>query len=103
MLAAYMACLQPGKLPVVLLVVPFLLLFMALYSSWKVGLALCIWYKTGVSQPGQRRLGAVISGGVVILLILQSLGQLTIRDVVTLVAIGTIGYLYIMRSRAAGT
>ena len=32
-LAAYLALLQPGKLPILLLVVPFLLLFLALYNT----------------------------------------------------------------------
>lgn len=101
-LVVFMLLVQPDKLPVVVLIVPFLLLFMALYSSWSLLVAAKARFVTRseVFVP-KRRLGLALSITTVLLIILQSLGQLTVKDVVTLLAIVTLGYLYLVRNRVS--
>jgi len=54
--------------------------------------------KDGEWKP-HRQLGMAVCGSLVLLLVLQSLGQLTVRDVVTLLAILSLGYVYVARSQ----
>lgn len=90
----------PDKLPVVLLILPFVLLYVAIYASWVL---LDMLHGRFLAKEGKNRehknLGRTISLCIVLLLILQSLGQLTLRDVLTVFAIVIIGYLYLARSR----
>ena len=87
-----MGVATPSKLPVVLLIVPFVLLFLACYSIWELIVGLGV--RHSVQRRPPRRLGIVVCIGVVLLLVLQSLGQLTLRDVVTVAGIVLLGYLY---------
>lgn len=100
LLAVFMSACRPDNLPVVILIVPFVLLFAALYASWNLLSAVRdrFYYKTGTFVP-RRRLGIAISLSLVLLLVLQSLGQLTMKDVVTLAAIVILGYMYLARNR----
>lgn len=96
-LAVFMGLSDPTKLSVVLLIVPFVLLFAACYGLWEllqeIGLRL-------FGRPrSSKRLGAVVCISVVLLLVLQSLGQLTLRDVITVAAIVSVGYLYVGRMK----
>jgi hypothetical protein len=95
-----MVLFQPDKLPVVLLIVPFVLLFAALYSTWNLGIVVKgrLYDKTETIRP-RRRLGAAICASIVLLVVLQSLGQLTVRDVATLFAILVLGYFFLARNR----
>jgi hypothetical protein len=98
-LAAFMMFLQPSKLPVVVLIVPFLLLFAVFYTTWN--LLHAVWWRFFAQQPQKRpsrRLGLAVCVSAVLLMVLQSLGQLSLRDVVTVVAIVTLGYIYLARS-----
>lgn len=95
--------LKPGQVPVVLLIIPFILLFLGLYNVW---LLLVMSWRLVLSRPGdvpasKKRLGFVISLILVLLVIIESLGQLTARDVLTLVLLAAIGYFYITRYRRA--
>jgi hypothetical protein len=91
-LGVFMGVSTPNKLPVVLLIVPFVLLFVACYSTWGLLLQVRTRYFARTKPP--RRLGVVVCMSVVLLLILQSLGQLTLRDIVTVAGIVLLGYLY---------
>ena len=95
-----MTLFRPGNLPVVTLIVPFVLVYVAFYNLWRLfGLVrLRYFVKDGEWKP-HRHLGMAVCGSLVLLLVLQSLGQLTLRDVVTLVAIVALGYVYVARSR----
>ncbi len=98
-LALFMALTTPGKLPVVMLIVPFILLYIALYSTWNlIGVLKNRFFASKPSSARKPR-GMALSLSAVLLLVLQSLGQLTLRDVITLLAIVTLGYLYLARSR----
>jgi hypothetical protein len=86
----------PNRLPVVLLIAPFVLLFLACYSSW-VLMQQTKDHFAGHSSRSHRRLGLAVCTSVVLFLVLQSLGQLTLRDVITVAAIVFLGYVYIGR------
>lgn len=99
-LLVFMSLFQPSGLPVIVLIVPFVLLFVAFMSLWSLLQAL---YRRYLSREkpaiGRKRLGATVCGSAVLLILLQSLGQLTLRDVGTVAAIAIIGYLYVVRNR----
>ena len=100
-LTVFMMLSQPAKLPVIGLIVPFVLLFLALYSTWRLLGLLKVRYTTqGGELQGRPRLGLAICLSLVLLLVLQSLGQLTAKDVVTVGGIAVLGYLYLARNRA---
>lgn len=94
-LAVFMCATAPDKLPVVLLIVPFVLLFVGCYGLWGVLQEIRVRYFAGTRSS--RRLGVVICLSLVLLLVLQSLGQLALRDVITVIAIVFLGYLYVGR------
>jgi hypothetical protein len=99
-LLAFMMISNPQHLPVILLIVPFILLFIALIMLWGLVVPLLRRLLGRRGYEGSRRLRITVCGSLVLLLIMQSLGQLTIRDFGTIVAIAVIGYLYIGRSRS---
>jgi phosphoglycerol transferase MdoB-like AlkP superfamily enzyme len=102
LLALFMATTRPSALPVVGLIVPFVLLYGALYCSWRLVGELRARYRLTVAEPtAGRRFGVVVCLSIVLMTILQSLGQLTVRDVATIGAIFVIGYLYIARNRVS--
>jgi hypothetical protein len=92
---------NPARLPVVVLIVPFVLLFIAIYSTWGMaGLLKRRFYdKDSEPQAPRRRLRLALCLSAVLLIILQSLGQLTVRDIVTLLAIVALGYFFVARNR----
>lgn len=98
-LGTCMLLTRPTELPVVLLIVPFVLLAVAFYNMWLlIGLVRIRYSNKPVAPVLHAKLGLVISVCAVLLLVLQSLGQLTVRDVVTLLAAVGLGYLYLTRS-----
>lgn len=83
---------DPQKLPSILLIVPFFLLFTIFVT--------CVLFMLSMAGPlGRRQLkiGAIIAAVPVFLLVLQSLGQLTVRDVLTIVSLFAIAYFYLSR------
>lgn len=100
LLGGFMMLSQPQKMPVLLLIVPFVLLFSALTYTWLVIAPLLRRLVGKRGYAGSPRLRITVCGSIVLLMVMQSLGQLTLRDVLTIVAIATIGYLYIGRSRS---
>lgn len=97
-LLAFMALFQPSKLPVVLLIVPFVLLFAAFYTLWNLLNLLRVRYFARQTWQPSRRLGVAVCLTGVLLMVLQSLGQLTLRDVLTILALLLLGYAYVARN-----
>jgi hypothetical protein len=83
---------DPRELPSVMLITPFLLLFMILAS----GISLLLRYY-GITAAKRLRMAMVVATFPVLLLVLQSLGQLTIRDTLAIVALFGIAYFYLSR------
>jgi O-antigen ligase len=100
-LVAFMLFFNPAKLPVVVLIAPFVLLFIAIYSTWGMVVLLKrrFYDKNNDPQAPRRRLRLALCLSTVLLIILQSLGQLTLKDVVTLLAIVALGYFFLARNR----
>jgi hypothetical protein len=99
-LIGFMMLTQPQKLPVLLLVVPFVLLFAGLLNIWALLVPLTLRITGRRGYQGSKRLRYTVCGSLVLLAVMQSLGQLTLRDVGTIIAIAVIGYVYIGRSRS---
>jgi hypothetical protein len=97
-LLIFMMLTTPQKMPVLLLVVPFVLLFAALMSTWVALVPIARRIVGQRGYAGSPRLRITICGSIVLILVLQSLGQLTLRDLITIIAIAVIGYVYIGRS-----
>lgn len=95
-LAGFLCLTDPGRLPVVVLIVPFVLLFAATYGSWTLVQRFSIKYLARGRPHVHLGVGLCASG--VLLLVLQSLGQLTLRDVLMVAAIVGLGSVYVNRS-----
>jgi hypothetical protein len=93
----FLALTNPARLPVVMYIIPFVMLFIALFSLWRLLRTAKDIYVTGGRR--HNHLGAVVCASIVLLLLLQSIGQLSIRDVITFVAIIVVGYLYVGRAK----
>jgi hypothetical protein len=83
---------RPNELSPPLLIVPFLLIFLCFFLILRM-----VFAKFGVRRQKNLGLAMLISGLFVILLAMQSLGQLTIRDAIMLAAIFIIAYFYVYR------
>lgn len=85
---------DPGRVPAFMLVLPFILLFVALLF-----LALYTFeLKKGMGASKSMKLAVLCSALPILLLVLQSIGQLTLRDVITVALLFILSYFYIMRS-----
>lgn len=96
---------NPEKLPSVLLIVPPILLFLAVFFT-VLEISSLMNGKEEEKANGilpvrrPRIMAGLIAGLPVMLLVLQSIGQLTFWDVVTVIAIFSIACLYVLRSSA---
>lgn len=85
---------DPRQLPVWVLIVPFGLIGLAVYKTWQ-SLPLVI------SKGRWRQVsGGVVAFTVVVCVGLQSLGELTLRDILIVVLFASIAYFYLARLRA---
>ncbi len=89
---------QPNRLPSFVLVVPFVFIFCAL---WLAIAAVLSWFydRSATKNLRAAALAAVLP---MLLLILQSIGQLTVRDVLIIIALFGLAYFYMARM-GAGT
>lgn len=101
-LLLFLVLTAPPELPAVFFVVPFLLLYAGLSRLWRMVVRLRLGEEAAEAEglPERRlRAGNAVSALLVLLLVLQSLGQLTWRDVLTLALIFAVGYFYLVRMR----
>jgi hypothetical protein len=83
---------DPRQIPSVVLVAPFLLIFVIVTAT--------VAHLLGLYSLFERRrvrVGIVCAAIPVLLLVLQSLGQLTLRDTLALFALFAVAYFYISR------
>jgi len=88
--------IDPNKVPSFLLVLPFILLFTVLLAG--------IYYvlqKRQMDSKKSLKLAALCSSLPILLLVLQSIGQLTVRDVLTVALLFALSYFYIVRATAS--
>lgn len=83
---------DPNGLSSFILIMPFILVFTIIWS-----LSFSSSRKRGISRLRSVRLSLVLAGLPVSLMLLQSIGQLTPRDIVTILAFFGVAYFYISR------
>ncbi len=94
---SFFVAVHPDNLPVIFMLVPFILIFFVLYTGINIALRRFLSLKTGV----RRWLALVLSVLPVLLLIIQSITQLTLRDVLLTLAIILILVWYVSKSGSA--
>src|SRR4051812_28364630 len=95
LLVAVLFGTDPNHVFSFVLILPFILLFALLTLICSV-----LFHRRGFSGLRSLRMGGFLAGLPVILLIFQSIGQLTVRDVATILALFVISYFYITRANA---
>jgi hypothetical protein len=91
-LLLFLLVTNPQSLPSISLVIPFVLLFIAIVCGLSYLLGLI-----GLSSRSRLRFGLLGGSVPVVLLVLQSLGQLTLRDVLVILALFVTAYFYVSR------
>lgn len=94
-LLIWLALVNPASSSPVLLLVPFILLFVLFYSliDWLI-------QSLAISNKSNRRQSAVVwllSLIADVILVLSSLGQLELKDLLTLLALVVVGLIYIFK------
>jgi hypothetical protein len=80
------------------IILPFVLIFLAILHTWRlVALLWRVQANRGEESRPSERLGLTVTLLLTVLLVLQSLGQLTWQDVLTLVVLFVVGYFYLIR------
>lgn len=92
----WLALTDPRDLPIILLIVPFVLLFAALFMT--VNLIVRRFFPR-VSQAKRRLMAACVAGLPTFLLILSSVNQLTWRDVALVAFLSIFLLFYASRAR----
>lgn len=96
-LALFLLVTKPTSMPLIFLIIPFCLLYAAIFLTTKVIIA----YNTRsrpLRSPLVGHLPLVIASMAVLVIALQSVGQLSIRDVVALGLLILVGYFYVHRN-----
>lgn len=94
-----MSLSNPVDLPTLALIVPFILLYAAIFHTvaWLLGNRRGEYFSTS-DTSSQRRVPTIVTTTVVVLLALQSIGQLTPRDVIAVFLVVALGYFYLYRN-----
>jgi hypothetical protein len=92
-LVIFLCATQPDRLPSAILILPFVLMFIVLTLL----IALVIGFQQGGIALKTIRAGCIAATLPILLLILQSVGQLTLRDALTLFALFGITYFYMSK------
>lgn len=87
---------DPNKLPSFLLILPFIFIFISVFAFVTFSCQ-----KYGMGRTKSVRVGILCAGIPTMLLVLQSIGQLTIRDVLTLSVLFILSFFYIARTASA--
>lgn len=95
----FFATTDPHEVPSFILIIGFLLLTATIYCAVRGLLALIRWYGLLPSDSHRRRLARVVTGLAAGLIALQSIGQLGVRDILVLLPLTLLAYLYITYGR----
>jgi hypothetical protein len=87
---------DPNRVPSFMLVIPFILLFTLLF----LGISL-ILDKRGMPSKKSMKVAGLCASLPILLLVLQSIGQLTVRDVLTVLLLFALSYFYISHATAS--
>ncbi len=92
---------NPARVASFVLIFGFLLLAITLYYIWKGLFAIASWYGLPIRRHN-KRLAQLVAGITIGLLALQSIGELSTRDVLVVLPLAIVLYIYTSygRSRA---
>jgi len=90
---------DPTKMPVFILIAPFILIFLVVFNLWE--LLIMLWARAQGRQVlitlAKNQINIAAALFITLVAILQSIGQLTVHDVLTLVLLFAVGYFYARR------
>jgi hypothetical protein len=103
-LVIFMTTTNPQALPSVLLVMPFVLFFLTVYMTMLAlfelsGMMHGRIFGSGLIRP--RVVAGLVAGFPTLLLVLQSIGQLTPKDALTATGIFIVAYFYVAKLSVA--
>lgn len=84
-------------MPLIFLIIPFCLFYAAIFLTTKAVMAYNTRHRP-IRGPMAGRLPLVIASTAVLIIALQSVGQLSIRDVVAVGLLILVGYFYVHRN-----
>ena len=91
---------RPASLPVYLLSLPFVILGFGIYNLWR--LLMMVYARAGKNQivlsRRQRAAGIAISLLSVVIIGLQSIGEMSFRDIITVTLFALGAYFYFVRN-----
>jgi|SRR5665213_356204 len=97
-LIALLSFTNPQRMPLTVLILPFILVFLILWISISTVLR---YFSTKLSVKKQRTLVSLLAAFPLFCLLLQSIGQFSIRDFITLTAFFIVLWFYINRTSLA--
>ena len=97
--AIFFAATDPMAVASVFLIAAFCLAAATMYSALRVGITIVAWYG-GKTPRNRHRLALGITGVICGLLALQTIGQLSGRDVLVLLPLSLVAYLYASYGRS---
>lgn len=86
---------QPSSVPPIVLILPFIIIFLVLTTM----IAMLLGWRKGRVGVKQLQIGALGAAFPTLLLVLQSVGQLTIRDALTIFVLFVVTYFYLYRRK----
>lgn len=95
----FMLFTDPQKLPIVWLLLPFVLLFLALYLTAKFVL---VNVRKNSTNKNNTVIASIIAGAPCLVLLLDSVNQLTVRDVFLIIVLAIFGMFYAGRIKISG-
>lgn len=84
---------NPSKVPAIMLIAGFILILVNLYVLARGAIALSRWYGVSLGEHS-KKITLIITGILGALIGLQSMGQLSVRDLVILMPFVALGYFY---------
>lgn len=90
---------DPHEVPSIMLIVAFLFLAATLFYLFRAVVRALNWY--GIRPTHPRRLVMSVTGVISAILALQSIGELTTRDILVILPLILISYVYLSYGRAA--
>ncbi len=95
LLALLLVGTDPTKLPMVFLIAPFIVLYVAVSSTLRA------IFQRNTASKVEQWLPTVVAICSVVIVSLQSIGQLTVRDVIAVLLLVVVGYFFIHRNKPA--
>ncbi len=94
----FLLVLNPTRLPIFVLIVPYIVLFLALRASWQLAEGFLRQRDSGTQYRTER--SNLFAAIIVAFVALASIGQLTLRDVSTVTLLSFLGYFYMTRNNS---